>query len=109
MSLLEVNRGWLLSVILKVLAVLAILDTVGTLVLVTGGYTVELNPVMNSAIAESAFVFVASKFVLTAVGILLLWKSRKSPWALIVASLLVDAMLAVIILQAVMLYQILRG
>jgi hypothetical protein len=74
--------SWLTGVVIAVL-VLNVLDALFTLVWVRAGLAVEANSLMRNLIENNAFLFIATKLGLVALGSLLLWRRRTNPIAVV--------------------------
>lgn len=68
--------------LVKLLVILNIVDTALTMAVVGLKWATETNPIMDYLLQQGPLIFGAGKLILSLGGALLLWRGRKSTWAL---------------------------
>lgn len=102
------NDGYL-SILLKVLVWLNILDTVLTVLVVSLKWATEANPLMEVLLQKGPLVFGTVKMSMAVAGVVLLWKARKSRWVFPVSCFLVLCYAAIVIYEIIMIVAMSTG
>lgn len=97
------------ATLLRLLVFLSAFDTGLTLAVVGLKWADEANPIMNYFLQQGPLVFGASKLALSIGGALLLWKGRKSTWALPAVSLCVFVYAALVSYELAMVLATISG